>query len=88
MLGCFSFDEPAAYIIAGLIGAALEKQIAPLSADNYGVSITLAASLHCCGLSYVNNAVDLICNPVLPDDFSREHNAVLSEVDLNLNIHF
>ena len=88
--GCLSsaFNKPPAYAVAGLIWTSLEKQVALLALDVDGIAVALASSSHRGSLTDIGNAVDLILSTVFPGDLPRKHDAILSEVDLDLNINF
>ena len=88
MLCRFSLNEPPAYAVAGLIWAALKEQVALMPLNNNGIPVALASGSHRCSLSNISNPVDFVLVAIFPDDFAWKHDAVLSEVNLDLHIHF
>ncbi len=88
MLCRFSLNEPPAYAVAGLIRAALKEQVALMPLNNNRIPVALSSSSHRSGLTDIGNSVDFVLVAIFPDDFAWKHDAVLSEVNLDLHIHF
>ena len=83
-----AFYEPPSDIISSQVCTSFKEQIAFFSTNTDLVAISLTTSAHCCCLGDLQNFIDLICDAVFPNDFSRKHYTVFTEIDFNLHIYF
>ena len=82
------FYKPSSDVVSGKVCAALEKQIALVTADPYRIAVTLASGFQCGSLTDIGYTVYLIFLAVLPSDDAWEHCAVSGKICFDGYIYF
>ena len=93
VVGCVFFSssplyKPSSDVVSGKVCAALEKQIALVTADPYRIAVTLASGFQRGSLTDIGYTVYLIFLAVLPSDDAWEHRAVSGKISFDGNIYF